>query len=310
MKAFVWVGSFLTSEVKLLSIRLMRILLLTLVIATILFSCLTKITANDECELTLVDSRVNQENDSLSPAVVQKPALSEETASLYSYKIKHTWPHDRTAYTQGLIYQDGILWESTGQYGASSLRKVELKTGRVLQKISVPEDYFAEGMTLLRGKVFQLTWQAQRGFIYDPATLQKQGEFLYQGEGWGLTHDGESLIMSDGSNQIRYLNPHTFQTVRTISVFDRGKPIMRLNELEFIRDEIYANIWETDRIARIDPKSGKVLGWIDLTGLLSDKDRTGAEDVLNGIAYDEKGKRLFVTGKLWPKLFEIELVKK
>ena len=234
---------------------------------------------------------------------------TDEIAPTYSYKIKNTWPHDRRAYTQGLIFLDGVLWESTGQYGASSLRKVELKTGKVIKQIAVPRQYFAEGITVFHNKVFQLTWQEQKGFIYDPDTFQKQSEFTYTGEGWGLTHDDQYLIMSDGTNQIRFLDPTTLQTTRTISVFDRGAPVDKLNELEYIDGEIYANIWQTDRIVKIDPKSGKILGWIDLTGLLKTKDRSGEEDVLNGIAYDEAGKRLFVTGKMWPKLFEIEIVK-
>lgn len=234
---------------------------------------------------------------------------TSEEIPTYSYKIKNSWPHDRRAYTQGLIFHDGVLWESTGQYGSSSLRKVELKTGKVIKQISVPRNYFAEGMTVFHDKVFQLTWQEQKGFIYDPVTFQKQGEFSYTGEGWGLTHDGESLIMSDGSEQIRFLDPSTLRTTRTISVTDRGEPVVQLNELEYIEGEIYANIYQTDRIARIEPKTGKVLAWIDLSGLLPVKDRTGDEDVLNGIAYDEEGKRLFVTGKMWPKLFEIEIVK-
>ncbi|HEX8456833.1 MAG TPA: glutaminyl-peptide cyclotransferase [Pyrinomonadaceae bacterium] len=239
-----------------------------------------------------------------------QPATAEpEETPTYSYKIKNSWPHDRRAYTQGLIFLDGILWESTGQYGASSLRKVELKTGKVIKQISVPRAYFAEGMTVFHNKVFQLTWQEQKGFIYDPATFQKQGEFSYTGEGWGLTHDGQSLIMSDGTDRIRFLDPSTLQTTRTIGVTDRGAPVDQLNELEYIDGEIYANIYQTDRIARIEPKTGRVLAWIDLTGLLEMKDRNGGEDVLNGIAYDERDKRLFVTGKLWPKLFEIEIVR-
>lgn len=236
-------------------------------------------------------------------------AATSQEIPTYSYKIKNSWPHDRRAYTQGLIFHDGILWESTGQYGASSLRKVELTTGKVIKQISVPKNYFAEGMTVFHNKVFQLTWQEQKGFIYDPATFKKQGEFSYTGEGWGLTHDGEFLIMSDGTDELRFLDPATFQTTRTINVTDRGAPIDQLNELEYIDGEIYANIYQTDRIVRIEPKTGKILGWIDLTGLLPSKDRTGGEDVLNGIAYDEVGKRLFVTGKMWPKLFEIEIVK-
>jgi glutamine cyclotransferase len=236
-------------------------------------------------------------------------AATSQEVPTYSYKIKHSWPHDRRAYTQGLIFLDGMLWESTGQYGASSLRKVELKTGKVIKKISIPATYFAEGMTVFQNKVFQLTWQEHKGFIYDPATFQKQGEFSYTGEGWGLTHNGEFLIMSDGTDQIRFLDPATLRTTRTINVTDRGTPVDQLNELEYIDGEIFANIYQTDRIARIEPATGKILGWIDLTGLLAVKDRTGEEDVLNGIAYDEAGKRLFVTGKMWPKLFEIEIVK-
>ncbi|HZH91252.1 MAG TPA: glutaminyl-peptide cyclotransferase [Pyrinomonadaceae bacterium] len=236
-------------------------------------------------------------------------AVTSQEPPTYTYKIKNSWPHDRRAYTQGLIFLEGMLWESTGQYGASSLRKVELKTGKVIKQISVPGNYFAEGMTVFNNKVFQLTWQEQKGFIYDPVTFKKQGEFSYTGEGWGLTHDKESLIMSDGSDQIRFLDPSTLQTTRTVRVTDRGKAVDQLNELEYIDGEIYANIYQTDRIARIEPETGKILGWIDLTGLLAVKDRTGEEDVLNGIAYDEMGKRIFVTGKMWPKLYEIEIVK-
>jgi glutamine cyclotransferase len=236
-------------------------------------------------------------------------ATTSEDVPTYSYKIKNSWPHDSRAYTQGLIFHDGVLWESTGQYGESSLRKVELKTGKVIKQISVPRNYFAEGMTVFHNKVFQLTWQEHKGFIYDPDTFQKQGEFTYTGEGWGLTHDDESLIMSDGTDKIRFLDASTLRTTRTISVTDRGEPVHELNELEYIKGEIYANVYQTDRIARIEPKTGKILGWIDLTGLLAVTDRTGGEDVLNGIAYDSKGRRLFVTGKMWPKLFEIEIVK-
>lgn len=255
-----------------------------------------------------VGQKTTQQNSNTAQAA--ESASRPETIPTYSYKIKNSWPHDKRAYTQGLIFLDGILWESTGQYGSSSLRKVELKTGKVLKQISVPQKYFAEGMTVFNNRVFQLTWQEHKGFIYDPVTFQIQGEFTYTGEGWGLTHDGESLIMSDGTNQIRFLDPATLQTKRTISVFDAGEPIEQLNELEYINGEIYANVYQTDSIVRVDPKSGKILGRIDLTGLLKTKERTGEEDVLNGIAYDETGKRIFVTGKMWPKLFEIEIVKK
>ncbi|MBA3247106.1 MAG: glutaminyl-peptide cyclotransferase [Pyrinomonadaceae bacterium] len=252
---------------------------------------------------------------STSPSLSSSPATANSNSSTadvptYTYEVVNTYPHARDAYTQGLIFQDGILWESTGERGRSSLRKVDLQTGKVLKKVDVPPEFFAEGMTVLDGKVYQLTWQEHKGFIYDAETLKKLGEFSYQGEGWGLTHDGESLIMSDGTNQLRFLHPNTLQVKRTISVFDKGEPLAQLNELEFIRGEIWANIWQTDKIVQLDPQTGKILGWIDLTGLLPTRDYTPETDVLNGIAYDKEGDRLFVTGKLWPKLFEIRLVKK
>jgi glutamine cyclotransferase len=228
----------------------------------------------------------------------------------YTYEVRHVYPHDPTAFTQGLIFRDGILWESTGLNGESSLRKVELETGRVLKKIDVPRQFFAEGMTVFRGRVYQLTWQAQKGFIYDPDTFQKLSEFAYTGEGWGLTHDNDYLIMSDGTNRIRFLDPATFETKRTLSVSLNGRPVVELNELEYVKGEIYANVWQTDRVLRIDPQTGAVLGVVDLTGLLPAADRTPATDVLNGIAYDEANDRLFVTGKLWPKLFDIRLVRR
>lgn len=226
---------------------------------------------------------------------------------VYTYEVVNTFPHDPEAYTQGLVYHEGALYESTGLYGSSSLRRVELQTGRVLQRVAVPREYFAEGLALFQGRLLQLTWQAQKGFIYDLQSFRQVGEFRYRGEGWGLTHDGEALIMSDGSPQIRFLDPATFQVRRIISVNEQGRPVPQLNELEYIRGEIYANVWQTDRIARIDPATGSILGWIDLSGLLPAEDRRREVDVLNGIAYDEANDRLFVTGKLWPKLFEIRL---
>jgi glutaminyl-peptide cyclotransferase len=238
------------------------------------------------------------------------PHRPAEKPVAYTYEIKNVYPHDRGAFTQGLIYKDGILWESTGQYGESSLRKVELKTGKLLKFIPVPREFFAEGMTVFRDKVFQLTWQNNKGFIYAPADFAKTGEFKYAGEGWGLTHDSDSLIMSDGTSQIRFIDPETFAVRRTVGVTEEGHPVAELNELEYVKGEIYANIWQTDRIVRIDPKTGNVTGAIDLAGLLPEADRDADTDVLNGIAYDEAGDRLFVTGKLWSKLFEIRLIKK
>jgi glutamine cyclotransferase len=229
---------------------------------------------------------------------------------LYGYEVVHAWPHDRSAYTQGLVFNDGKLIESTGQVGHSSLRRVELETGKVLQKVDVDAPYFAEGITLLKGKIYQLTWQQQLGFVYDAWTFEKIGEFHYRGEGWGLANDGQSLILSDGSNRIRFLDPGSFAVRKTIAVVDGKAPVNELNELEYVQGEIYANIWHADRIARIDPQNGAVVGWIELTGLLARGEVSDEEAVLNGIAYDETNDRLFVTGKLWPKLFEIRLTRK
>jgi glutamine cyclotransferase len=240
-------------------------------------------------------------------AVTNPPAPGKEAPTAYGFEVVNVWPHDRDAFTQGLVFRDGKLLESTGQEGKSSLRSVELETGKVLKKVDVPSPYFAEGITLLRGKIYQLTWQHQQGFIYDQWTFEKVGTFAYQGEGWGLTTDGESLIESDGSNQIKFIDPNDFHVRRTIAVLDRGTPVMEINELEFVRGEIFANIWHDDRIARIDPKTGRVTGWINLKGLLPASEIRDEEAVLNGIAYDETNDRLFVTGKLWPKLFEIRL---
>ncbi|HYO62381.1 MAG TPA: glutaminyl-peptide cyclotransferase [Pyrinomonadaceae bacterium] len=254
-----------------------------------------------------------QEQTAPATTATVRPGASPPSAKevpVYRFEVVNTWPHDAQAFTQGLVFHDGALLESTGQYGASSLRRVELRTGRVLKRKDVPSVYFAEGITLFGGKVYQLTWQENKGFIYDPETFEVEGEFHFDGEGWGLANDGESLILSDGTNQIRFLDPTTFRVRRTVGVLDeRGRPLRSLNELEYVRGEIYANIWHSDRIARIDPQSGALLGWIDLTGLLPPAERGDAEAVLNGIAYDGAGDRLFVTGKLWPKLFEVRVRK-
>jgi len=226
---------------------------------------------------------------------------------VYSYEVVHTYPHDPAAYTQGLIFANGFFYESTGLNGASSLRKVDVATGRVLQKVDVSPRYFAEGLTLFQGKLYQLTWQAQKGFVYDLNSFAMEKEFPYQGEGWGLTHDAQYLILSDGSNQIRFIDSADFTVKRVISVVNRGVPLYELNELEYIKGEIYSNIWHDDRIVRIDPATGEILGWVDLRGILPPEEHTDRENVLNGIAYDEVGDRLFVTGKRWPKVFEIRL---
>jgi glutamine cyclotransferase len=237
-------------------------------------------------------------------------ALSTTKAPIYNFEVINAWPHDPAAYTQGLEIYQGMLYESTGQYGASSLRQVELQTGRVLRRLDVPSQYFAEGLTVFQGKLYQLTWQSHKCFFYDPNSFQLLGEFHIETEGWGLTHDHRSLIMSDGTNQLRFLNPVNYTTEKSIRVFDGDRPLMQLNELEYIKGEIYANIWKTDWIVRIDPETGKILGWIDLKNLLPANERSASVDVLNGIAYDEAHDRLFVTGKMWPKLFEIRLKKR
>ncbi|MDB6121665.1 MAG: glutamine cyclotransferase [Pedosphaera sp.] len=239
-----------------------------------------------------------------NPAKAQ--ATSTETPK-YSFEVINTFSHDTNAFTQGLIFLNGALLESTGLNGQSTLRKVDLKTGAVLKQVEVPPQYFAEGMTVLNGKIFQVTWQNHEGFVYDLETFQLERQFLYDGEGWGLTTDGESLILSDGTDQIRFLDPITMKVRRTIKVYDHDHPFNRLNELEYVKGEIYANIWGANFIVRIDPATGKVLGVINFTGLLAPQDYRPGTDVLNGIAYDAAGDRLFVTGKRWPKLFEVRL---
>jgi glutamine cyclotransferase len=240
------------------------------------------------------------------------PAPAEVTN--YTYQVVNTYAHDPRAFTQGLLFHDGKLLESTGLYGQSSLREVDLATGAVLRNLTVPSQYFAEGLTLLDGKLYQLTWKEQKAFVYDlnadPKTFRKVGEFSYTGEGWGLATDGHWLIMSDGTSAIRFLNPGTFAVDHTIRVLKDDMPQERLNELEYVKGEIYANIWQTDWVARIDPASGRVVGMIDFTYLLPAADRTSTTQVLNGIAYDPAADRLFVTGKNWPKLFEVRLRKK
>jgi glutaminyl-peptide cyclotransferase len=232
----------------------------------------------------------------------------EAETPVYGYRVIAEFPHDPDAFTQGLLYHDGFLYESTGVYGASSLRRVDLETGRVLQQVDLPADYFGEGLALWGERLIQLTWQENTGFLYDRETFQLLDQFSYPGEGWGLTHDGQRLIMSDGTAELRFWDPDTLEEIGRVTVRDHQGPVNMLNELEYVRGEVYANVWMSDRIARIDPASGRVIAWIDLAGLLSAADRQGRVDVLNGIAYDAAGDRLLVTGKWWPKLFHIELV--
>ena len=245
-----------------------------------------------------------------APQPSPTPSMTPAEIPVYTYDVVNTYPHDPKAYTQGLVYYDDQLYESTGQYGSSSLRRVELKKGKVKKKIEIPKQYFAEGMTILDGKIYQLTWHERKGFVYDLKDFRLEKEFAYQGQGWGLTTDGHSLIMSNGSHELHFLDPATFQVQRTVSVFNDKMPLTHLNELEYIRGEIYANIWQSDRIVRLDPETGRILAWIDLTNLRPPETFDNTENVLNGIAYDSREDRLFVTGKRWPKIFEIRLKKK
>jgi glutamine cyclotransferase len=244
-----------------------------------------------------------------SPAPAPLLPAPTPSGNFETYQIIRTFPHDRDAFTQGLLYLNGVLYESTGLYGQSTLRKVDLQTGKVLQHIDIPPEYFAEGLAELNGKLYQLTWQHHLAFRYDLQTFALEMQYTYPGEGWGLTTDGRSLILSDGTPQIRFLEPLTFQATRTIQVTDAGRPVGNLNELEYIKGEIYANIWMTDYVVRIDPATGHVLGTIDFSGLLQPTDRDTNTDVLNGIAYDPATDRLFITGKKWPKLFEVKIKK-
>jgi glutaminyl-peptide cyclotransferase len=238
-------------------------------------------------------------------------AAANAAIPVYGFVVKHTYPHDPQAFTQGLFFKDGFLYESTGLQGQSSLRKVELSTGKVVQKKELATEFFGEGAAAVGQEIVGLTWTSHVGFVYDIKTFGLKRRFNYAGEGWGLASDGQQLYMSDGTPAIRVLDGKTLQEVRRIQVSADGKPIARLNELEVVDGQLYANIWGTDVIARIDPENGNVVGWIDLTGLLPAEQRANNIDaVLNGIAWDAKHKRLFVTGKLWPKLFEIELVRR
>ena len=243
---------------------------------------------------------------------------------VYGYRVVNVYPHDPGAFTQGLLYHDGRLYEGTGLHGRSSLRKVALETGKVLKHRDLPGKYFGEGIALCGNRLFQLTYQSKVGFIYD-LDLQPVGSFNYPTEGWGLTCDGDHLILSDGTATLHRLDMKTFKFIKKVTVTDRGLPVRHLNELEFVKGELYANIWQTEKIARISPATGEVTGWIDLSGLSALAQAASARkcmpgtgtnpdpsplheiDVLNGIAYDEQGDRLFVTGKFWPKLFEIRL---
>lgn len=226
----------------------------------------------------------------------------------YTYKIINIYPHDPTSFTQGLVFDDGFLYEGTGLRGHSSLRRVDLETGTAIQSYGLQPQFFGEGITIYGNTIIQLTWQSHTGFVYDKDTFELLKEFTYPTEGWGITHDGKKLIMSDGTSVLHFLDLETFEEIGSVNVYDTNGPVTRLNELEYINGEIYANVWQTDYIVRIHPQTGQVTGWIDLEGLLTPEECNQRADVLNGIAYDAENCRLFVTGKWWPYLFEIELI--
>jgi glutaminyl-peptide cyclotransferase len=242
-------------------------------------------------------------------ALAREPARSAKPRD-YGYRIVHVYPHDPSSFTQGLEYRGGCLYEGTGLRGRSTLRKERLETGETLEEVRLAPAFFGEGITVINERILQLTWQAQLGFVYDQASFRKLRAFSYTGEGWGLANDGKTVYMSDGSLQIRCIDPATLMETHRIAVHDGSTPVTELNELECVRGEIYANVWHSWRIARIAPADGSVVGWIDLSGIISPEELRDPEAVLNGIAYDAMGDRLFVTGKLWPKLFEIKVIRK
>jgi len=233
---------------------------------------------------------------------------TSETPAVYAYKVVRTYCHDPNAFTQGLAFENGILYESTGLHGSSTLRKVELETGRILQMYKLPAEFFAEGITIYRDRIIQLTYRSNVGFVYKKENFKLLKSFNYSTEGWGITYDGKRLITSDGTSTLHFLDPETLKQIGQIEVHDNNRPVSGLNELEYVEGEIFANVWPTELVARISPQTGEVTGWIYLTRLLSSQDAAQPVDVLNGIAYDAVNNRLFVTGKFWPKVFEIKLV--
>lgn len=264
--------------------------------------------------MTNCSSAPTTNQNSVKPANTAKPVSSVPT---YTYEVISSHPHDRDAFTQGLAFHNGFLYESTGQYEESTLRKVDITSGKIVQKTQLGDDFFGEGMAIIGDKIYQLTWREGTAFVYNLSDLKPVQEIRYQGEGWGLTFDGTNLIMSDGTHVIRFVDPATFQTVRTIAVNrEDGRPLMQINELEYVKGEIWANIWHSDKpsvlgrpnhIARIDPATGKLLGYIDLSGISPDDQARDSENTLNGIAHDAATDRIWVTGKNWSKLYEIRV---
>jgi glutaminyl-peptide cyclotransferase len=281
----------------------------------ILFAILLSSACGDTTALPNVNSMTS--NRTNGNTTIANSVKTSGGVPVYSYEVVNTFKHDSKAFTQGLFFHNGFLYEGTGQNGKSNLRKVELETGKVVQQYDLPKQNFGEGATILNGKIYQLTWREGKAFVYDAETFKLLKELEYQGQGWGLTNDGKNFYMTDSSHIIRVLDPETFKTVRTLTVFrEDGKPLAYINELEFIKGEIWANVWHSEApeilgkpnyIARIDPANGKLLGWIDLGGISPDDVERDGENTLNGIAYDEAADRIFVTGKHWKKLFEIKV---
>ena len=280
---------------------------------------LSVIFLSSACGDTATKSNVNSMNVSRAnnnPANANSAKISAGVP-VYTYEIVNTFKHDPKAFTEGLFFYNGFLYESTGETGKSDLRRVELETGKIVQQFKLPTDSFGEGTTILNGKIYQLTYREGRAFVYDAETFKLLKEFNYQGQGWGLTNDGKNLYMTDSTHVIRVLDRETFKTIRTIAVFrEDGKPLMQVNELEYIKGELWSNVWHSEDpeilgklnyIARIDPANGKLLGWIDLGGISPDDVERGSENTMNGIAYDAQNDRIFVTGKDWKKLFEIKV---
>jgi glutamine cyclotransferase len=270
-------------------------------------SFLNDMPANQPSPATNPDASSNASNNATSGQSPASPA--PEPIPDYSVDVVKTIPHDTQAFTQGLAFYNGELFESTGQYGSSSLRKLDRATGKVLKRLNMDAAYFAEGMVVVKGKAYQLTWQSGIGFIYDAKTFEQLRTFSYFGEGWGITYDGEQMIMSDGTSNLRFLDSDSLLIRKMLPVTSNGAPVKNLNELEWVNGEIWANVWQTDSIARINPQSGKVLGWIDLAGLQTPAERASA-DVLNGIAYDKERDILLITGKNWSKMYEVKVRKK
>jgi glutamine cyclotransferase len=271
----------------------------TLALLTLVATALFVVSATSQQPAAQPTERLQLKGKPDSVTVAQPAAIPVLSAT-----VVKSFPHDPRAFTQGLEFFDGYFYESTGRQRQSTLRKVVIETGKVVQSARLPDQSFGEGLTIFHGKIYQLTWLDKTGFIYDLRTFKKLGQFPYSTEGWGLTHDDVSLILSDGTNRLQYIDPNTCQVTKTLEVFAGSTAVTNLNELEFMRGEIWANIWHSDRIARIDPKSGQVTAWIDLTAI-SERDTHEQEDVLNGIAWDPGRQRLFVTGKNWSKVFEI-----